>query len=186
MIEMRLTFSSNYLTWSRLLTYSGYAFFPTDGSSAGRRETCHQVSASAWLYKYYWWVCRLLPHNSELTYIYLYIITYMLSMLTLKICGPSLLSALLKRVVVFLQPLILEKTCRCSATKESFANAVVQFTLSCVSSRLWKTAVFRTGLIFRMAQCKVDLNLTVSLWMHMHIWSVTMFLRQLFLCPLFN
>ena len=78
----------------------------------------------------------------------------------LKICGRSLLSALLKRVVVFLQPFIPDKTWLCSSAEESLPNAVVHFTVSHVSSRLWKTAIFRIGLMFGMVQCKVDTNLT--------------------------
>lgn len=112
--------------------------------------------------------------------------TYYIIMLTLEICGRSLLSALLKWVVVFLWQFIPDKTCLCSATEASLPNAFVLFTLSYVSSHLWKTAVFRTGLTFGMAQCKVDLNLTVSLWMYMRLLSVTTYLRELFLCPLLN
>lgn len=172
-----INFSSKCLTLSRLLTDSECVFSPLQ--MAALLDAVRRVTR--------WVLQHGYTNNTDERADYCHILLNLIYKYAyLKIYGRSLLSAMLKRVVVFLQTFILEKTWRCSATKESLANAVALFTLFCVSSRLWNTTVFRTGLMFGMAQCKVDLNLTVFLWMHMHIWSVTMFLRQLFLCPLLN
>ena len=167
---MRWTFSSWCLTLSRLFTYSGCVFSLLQMAAllyAVRRIT-------RWVLQHGY--TNTIDGCTDFCYITLNLIykyAYLKNMWMLTVVSTAETSSRVSPTVWTWQKLPV------FCYKGGLANVVVLFTLSYFSIRLWKILIFRIGLMFGMAQCKVDLNLTAFLWMHMIILSVTMYVRQL-------